>query len=541
LDHLAGCLAFLVNSIPCVLFEDEDLLVVNKPTGINTHSPAPYAGDGLYDWLRQAEPRWASLAIVHRLDKETSGVIVFGKTPRANQSLTRQFTEHTVRKSYLFLTDRPPLEGEHRLRTALVRSGVRYRVRPPHAGSDLAETVFQPATPQAGHTCIQAHPLTGKTHQIRVHAAELGRPVLGDTLYGGSPAPRVFLHAQRLVLRHPADQTTRVFECPAPFQGEPRFDLRAALFTPAETNAYRVIHGSADGCPGWYVDRLGDVLLSQSATPLTGEQRAELEQWLGNLGCRAAYHKSLLRSPGITSANSAPQLVLGDAPSPLISILENGIRFQLDLGAGYSVGLFLDQRDNRRRLLRRHIAAQFPVRPPDPSPLRVLNAFAYTGGFSVCAGLAGAVTTSIDLSSRYLDWAKANFHLNQLNADAHHFLTGDVFEWFRRLARKQHLFDVILLDPPTFSRSKTHGIFRTEKDFARLVTAALPLLATGGTLFASANTARLPAEDFLNQLSRAIASSGRRLARKHYCAQPLDFPITREEPAHLKSVWLEIE
>ncbi len=531
-----------MNSIPpCVLFEDEDLLVVNKPAGINTHSPAPYAGDGLYDWLRHAEPRWAALAIVHRLDKETSGVMVFGKTPRANQSLTRQFTEQAVQKTYVFLTDRPPLATEHRLRTALIRSGARYRVRPPHAGSDLAETVFQPAAPQAGHTCVQAQPLTGKTHQIRVHAAELGHPILGDTLYGGSPAPRVFLHAQRLVLRHPADQTTRIFECPAPFEGEPRFELRAALFTPLETNAYRVIHGSADTCPGWYVDRLGDVLLSQSATALTSGQRVELERWLGNLGCRAAYHKTLLRTPGIPSADSAPRLVLGHAPAPVISILENGIRFQLDLGAGYSVGLFLDQRENRRRLLRRHIAAQFPIRSPDQSQPRVLNAFAYTGGFSVCAALAGAATTSIDLSSRYLDWAKANFQLNQLDADAHRFLTGDVFDWFHRLSRKQHRFDVILLDPPTFSRSKTHGIFRTEKDYARLVTAALPLLATGGILFASANTARLSAEDFLNQLSRAISSSGRRLVRQHYSAQPLDFPITRAEPAHLKSVWLEIE
>jgi len=531
-----------VNAIPpCILFEDEDLLVVNKPTGINTHSPAPHSGDGLYDWLRHREPRWASLAIVHRLDKETSGVMVFGKTPRANQSLTQQFTEHTVRKSYLFLTDRPPLAGEHRLRTALIRSGPRYRVRHPHAGSELAETVFQAAAPQAGHTGVQAHPLTGKTHQIRAHAAELGCPILGDTLYGGSPAPRIYLHAQQLVLKHPADQTTRIFECPATFQAEPRFERRAALFIPAETDAYRLIHGSADACPGWYVDRLGDVLLSQSATALTGEQRTELDHWLGKLGCRAAYHKTLLRTPGIPSADSAPQLVLGENSAPRISILENGIPFQLDLGAGYSVGLFLDQRENRRRLLRRHIAAQFPIRSPDSAQARVLNAFAYTGGFSVCAALAGATTTSIDLSARYLDWAKANFQLNQLDANTHRFLTGDVFDWFHRLSRKQHRFDVILLDPPTFSRSKTHGIFRTEKDYARLVTAALPLLAAGGILFASANTARLSAEDFLNQLSRAISSSGRRLVRQHYSAQPLDFPITRAEPAHLKSVWLEIE
>jgi len=72
--------------VPCVIFEDEHLLVVNKPAGWNTHAPGPHAGEGIYDWLRHREPRWATLAILHRLDKETSGVMVFGKTPAANKS-----------------------------------------------------------------------------------------------------------------------------------------------------------------------------------------------------------------------------------------------------------------------------------------------------------------------------------------------------------------------------------------------------------------------------------------------------------------------
>src|SRR5579863_5175067 len=93
--------------VPCVIFEDEHLLVVNKPAGWNTHAPSPYAGEGIYDWLKHREPRWASLAIIHRLDKETSGVLVFGKTPLANRSLTEQFTQRTVLKKYLLLTDRP--------------------------------------------------------------------------------------------------------------------------------------------------------------------------------------------------------------------------------------------------------------------------------------------------------------------------------------------------------------------------------------------------------------------------------------------------
>ena len=173
--------------------------------------------------------------------------------------------------------------------------------------------------------------------------------------------------------------------------------------------------------------------------------------------------------------------------------------------------------------------------------LEVLNTFAYTGGFSLCAALSGARTTSIDLSNRYLDWARTNFRQNQLNPNHHTFLAGDTFDWLRRLARKQHRFDLVLLDPPTFSRSKSHGTFRTEKDYASLVEAALPLLKPGALLFASANTLRLSASDFLNSISAPIAANHRHILQQHFVPQPFDFPITRDEPAHLKTVWLRIE
>src|SRR5437763_15181361 len=89
-----------------ILFEDEHLLVINKPAGLNTHAPGPYAGEGIYDWLRHREPRWARLAIIQRLDKQTSGVLIFSKTDSANRSLTEQFARHTARKKYWLLSDR---------------------------------------------------------------------------------------------------------------------------------------------------------------------------------------------------------------------------------------------------------------------------------------------------------------------------------------------------------------------------------------------------------------------------------------------------
>jgi 23S rRNA-/tRNA-specific pseudouridylate synthase len=213
--------------LPCLIFEDEHLLVVNKPAGLNTHAPSPYAGEGLYDWLRHREARWAKLAIIHRLDKETSGVMVFSKSALANRSLTGQFTDRGVRKKYLLLTDRPVPAREITIESTVLRAGEKYVSRPLHVGGVRAETHFRliggreasgqgrgggnPKSEgrsrlgEAGcYEMVEAEPLTGRTHQIRVHAAEKGFPILGDTLYGGTPASRVFLHAAELTLTHPA-------------------------------------------------------------------------------------------------------------------------------------------------------------------------------------------------------------------------------------------------------------------------------------------------------------------------------------------------
>jgi 23S rRNA (cytosine1962-C5)-methyltransferase len=534
--------------LPCVLFEDEHLLVVNKPAGLNTHSPAPFAGEGLYDWLRHREPRWASLALIHRLDKDTSGVMVFSKTPLANRSLTDQFAQGKVRKNYVLLTDRPVRQARLAVVSALVRVGERYLSRPLHAGAERAETRFtvvKPGTTRQRPTLVVAEPLTGRTHQIRVHAAEEGFPVLGDTLYGGTPAPRLCLHSTELTLRHPATGAATAFRAPAEFELDPRLALREALIDPAETNAFRLIHGAADGWPGWYVDRLGDLLLSQSERALSPEQKAEMERLLaarfGGTASAGAYHKLLTRHVRSLSQEMArPQVVLGPSAPDRFTIRENGVQFELSFNEGYSVGLFLDQRDNRWRFLTGHVAADFPLRVPG-SEFRVLNCFAYTCGFSVCAALAGARTTSVDLSRKSLDWGRRNFALNGLDPAAHGFIHGDAFDWLRRLAKKARTFDAIALDPPTFSQSKEHGVFRAEKDFGKLVAAALPLLRPEGVLFASTNAATLRPDDFLLNIEGAIRAAGRRIVQQHYAPRPADFPVTRSEPACLKTVWLRVD
>lgn len=527
---------------PCVLHEDDQLLVVLKPAGWNTHAPASFAGEGIYEWLRDREPRWAGLAIVHRLDRDTSGVMVFAKTPLASRSLTAQFAAREVRKRYLLLSDRAAPAGELRVDAALARAGDRQIVQPAGHGGESAITVFRPAGAMDGpggrpYAAVMAEPVTGRTHQVRVHAAASGFPVLGDALYGGGPAPRLCLHAQSLTLRHPASGEPVGFESPADFPADRRAALRAAFIDPAATDTCRLLHGAADDQPGLYVERLGGFLLAQSEHEPSADER----RLLAALPADGRYHKRLDRQVRRLAAEDAsPRHLDGGIAPERFTVRENGVRYELGFGEGYSTGLFLDQRDNRRRFLTGHVAAGFPLYAAGRTAPEVLNAFAYTCGFSVCAALGGARVTSLDLSQRYLDWGRRNFILNGLDPAAHDFIYGDAFDWFRRLARKGRRHDALVLDPPTFSQSKAQGRFRVEADYGRLVAAALPLLAPGGVLLACANTARLPAEAFVATVREAVAAAGRRIEATHYAPQPPDFPVTRDEPAHLKTFWLRL-
>jgi len=523
---------------PCVLHEDEHLLVVNKPAGWNTHAPAPFAGEGIYDWLRAREPRWASLAIVHRLDKETSGVMVFGKTPLANRSLTQQFEQRKVEKVYVLLTDRQPARDSLVVKSAIVKAGAKYLARRTHSVENFAETSFRVVRRESGRYLVESVPKTGRTHQLRVHAAESGFPILGDVLYGGTPAARVCLHAEAISFAHPASGERVTFRVAADFEADARLALRGAFIGPCDTDAYRMVHGAADGHAGWFVDRLGDFLLATSEEPLDESHRSLLSRWLEETGTRGVYEKRLVRRIH-GGGETSPQWVMGAKAPDVFDVRENGLRFGLSFNEGYSVGLFLDQRDNRRRLLTGNIASDFSFRIPH-SEFRILNTFAYTCAFSVCAARGGARVTSVDLSKKYLEWGRRNFASNGLDASAHEFLHGECHDWLRRLAKKGRVFDAVLLDPPTFSRSKSAGTFAAEKDYAALVSLALPVLKPGGVLFASTNAASLSPEDFLEEVRGAVARTRRKITAEHFAPQPPDFPVTREQPAHLKTVWMRV-
>jgi len=190
-----------------VVYEDQWLLVVNKPAGMPTQGTQASDRHDLLALLNRQRPG-QKLILCHRLDQGTSGVLVLAKDKAGD--LGRHFQERTLRKIYLARTGRPVEEIEvdrpiGRLRLAKpARFGCEGDLLEPKP----SQTLFRPAKPEdvsglvPGHWTV-AEPRTGRTHQIRVHLASLGAPVVGDGLYGGAPSDQLWLHAWKLVLKHP--------------------------------------------------------------------------------------------------------------------------------------------------------------------------------------------------------------------------------------------------------------------------------------------------------------------------------------------------
>jgi len=255
---------------------------------------------------------------------------------------------------------------------------------------------------------------------------------------------------------------------------------------------------------GW-VERFGQDILISFKRVLSRERLvAELQSWTSSVGfdvgrifARFVPRKNEQREP--------PRLIFGDPGEKLQTIAtERHLKFGIDFGTGYSPGLFLDQRENRRYV--RHI-----------SPKRVLNCFAYTCSFSVSAAYVGAATFNIDLSKNYLARGRENFAFNCLPTVEHRFIADDVRSVLPRLVRKGEKFDVIILDPPTFSRSPG-GL--AERDSHVLL---------------STNCSALR-EHALEVMGRYCLKATRRAATFHRPSKLLDFP----PGAGASSIWLTL-
>ena len=211
-----------------IVFENDDLLVINKPAGMVVHPAAGHLSGTLVNAVLGYDPDIEGIGgevrpgVVHRLDKGTSGLIVLARNDRSLVWLQEQFQDRHAAKTYIALVDGHPPTPTGRVEAAIGRHPAqrkRMAIRPAGRGRE-AVSEYRTLESFDRFTLLEVHPLTGRTHQIRLHCAFLDCPIVGDTLYGHRhstlPLDRCFLHALRLSIRLPGEETPHTFEAPLP-------------------------------------------------------------------------------------------------------------------------------------------------------------------------------------------------------------------------------------------------------------------------------------------------------------------------------------
>lgn len=472
---------------PRVLHRDADLIAVDKPPGWLTHPDGVGARPSVVEWLD--EP----VGVHQRLDVDTSGVLLFSRSPAGAATLHRAFAERRAEKVYLAVVEgRPP--GERGEATAPVDG------RP-------ARTGWRAMRRAGDVTLVEARPHTGRRHQIRIHLAGLGCPIRGDGRHGDPldrRAYRALLHCAEVWI----DGRRFTADPPPDFaraRGLGWAAGRAGLAVDPDTTCYRLIDGAADGHPGWTVDRYGEHLWIQQAA---GAPPGPTPDARGAYVIRALKDRSRGRQP--------PPALAAGAPAPEWStVFEHGTRYVVQLGGQLSTGLFLDQRP-QRAWLAAHAGG-----------MRVLNTFAHAGGFSVAAARAGAETVSVDLSKAWLERIPLQLAAAGLDPGRHDTIYGDVFDWIRRLAKRGERYDLVILDPPSTSVGTTKKRWSAARDYPELVRLALPLVAPGGRLWTATNHRKLTPARF----ARAVAEGHRgALELERVCPPAVDFPCAGPPP-----------
>ena len=589
-----------------ILHRDDDIIVVDKPTGIPTHAPEPadpYPGDALR--IVQRQEGLSYLGMHQRLDADTSGVLLFSARPEANRSLAATFEGRAARKVYFAAVLGAPEVDESSIDAPIARDrDGRYKVTAAKDPAGLPARTrcrvvdrgwIGKKSEGLPFAVIEAIPETGRTHQIRLHLAHVGLPVLGDALYGGKAGmfPRLCLHAAELTIPHPTTGKRITFRAalPTPLDrlvtGVPEpalgvlgrgaqhirrawaetpdvvaglvrlaVERRAPLAADPDTTLYRVIHAGGDALPGLTADRFGDALVVSLYDDDDILPPQPIPEGLAPVLAHAAGATSVYVKYRPRQASRVPEEEMGilAPPQPVFGpdlgvrssqtpdqtsevwrrevsgflAREEGLNYLIRSTGGLSSGLFADMRESRGRV---RAWAEGKT---------VLNTFAYTCGFGVAALAGGAARVlNLDLARSVLAWGQENYRLNGFEPDDRDFVFGDVFDWLARFARRGETFDLVILDPPSFSKTKT-ARFSAAKDYAQLAELAAKVVSPGGQLLACSNLAELPWRAFRERVLAGVAAAGRGGQIAGVYHEPaVDFPSHGQSP-YLKVLWLEL-
>jgi 23S rRNA (cytosine1962-C5)-methyltransferase len=290
--------------------------------------------------------------------------------------------------------------------------------------------------------------------------------------------------------------------------------LREQLLPADGSDCYRILHNEGDGIPGVTVDKYGDYLVACLYTSSIEPLRDALYDALEDVWQPKAIYEQKRYKPQAGDGPREPaQLVRGQVAPVEIEVNEGGTKFVVDVTAPLGTGLFTDLREGRKA-----IANYAPGR-------RVLNLFSYTGAFSVWAAKAGArEIVSVDLAPKAHARARRNLTANGLDEAKHEFIAGDAFKVLYKMGERQRLFDLIVLDPPSFAQAKGKT-FSVQKDYRELVEAALAVAAPGALMAAVSNTMKISAEEIDRAIGDAAVRQRRQVRVVERRGLPPDFPV----------------
>ncbi|MFD1169520.1 class I SAM-dependent rRNA methyltransferase [Oceanobacillus caeni] len=306
-------------------------------------------------------------------------------------------------------------------------------------------------------------------------------------------------------------------------------DKRKAFFQDENTNAFRIFNGEGDGIGGITIDYYDGYYVINWYSEGAYSFKETVIDVLDEIGeYKAIYEKKRFDTKG--KYINDDDFVKGERGEFPIIVKENGMNYAVYLNDGAMVGIFLDQR-NVRKIIRDKYA----------KGKNVLNTFSYTGAFSVAAALGGAKkTTSVDLAKRSKSKTIEQFSANGIDFEEQDIIVMDVFDYFKYANRKNLVFDLVILDPPSFARSKKRT-FSTAKDYPSLIKDTIAITGKGGIIVASTNNASFSMKKFKGFIDKGFKDSGTNYKILEEFDLPSDFQTDRSFPQgnYLKVVILK--
>jgi 23S rRNA (cytosine1962-C5)-methyltransferase len=306
------------------------------------------------------------------------------------------------------------------------------------------------------------------------------------------------------------------------------FKYREPFFNNADTNAFRIVNGEGDGLGGLTIDYFAGYYLINWYNKGIYNFRDYIINALKELDeFKGIYQKKRFDANG--KYIEEDDFVSGERGTFPLIVKENGVNFAVYLNESAMVGVFLDQRDVRKR-----------IRDAYADGKNVLNTFSYTGAFSVFAALGGAKTTSVDLANRSLSKTIEQFRLNNLDIESQDIIVEDVFHYFKYAVKHQLSFDMVILDPPSFARSKKI-VFSAEKDYKNLLKEAIAITKDQGIIVASTNSSAFNMNKFKGFIDQAFKETNRKYQLVEEFSLPKDFKSIKEFPEgnYLKVVFIK--